>query len=139
MPLPQPQPALQTAPHARSLQQTDPEEVPRPDVITRVASFKGLKQAWTDGAAHIEVTSHLDATNFPLVEAEMNNEVFQHLLPMQLPSTRSVRVCYCPGTLYAHACTTIRCRRVRAAGHGAPWRSLAPFRVQSCCHCLDEY
>eukprot|EP00892_Ulva_mutabilis_P001147 jgi/Ulvmu1/11032/UM007_0212.1 len=75
--------------HSRGLQEVEQDQ--RKGTITTVASFKDLKKAWTDGAAHIEVTSHLDATNFPLVEAEVNNEVFQHLLPMQLPTTRSVR------------------------------------------------
>lgn len=89
---------MQGGSQARTLQQT--EGIQRRDVITKVASFRDLKKAWTDGAAHIEVTSHLDATNFPLVEAEMNNEVFQHLLPMQLASTRSVRVRLSPPTLY---------------------------------------
>ena len=81
---------LQIGSHGRYLQQDEDEDGV---VITKVSSFKDLKKAWTDGVAHIEVTSHLDATNFPLVEAEVNNEVFQHLLPMQLPTTRSVRVC----------------------------------------------
>lgn len=92
---------MQDSSHARTLQQTENDI--RSDVITKVASFKDLKKAWTDGAAHIEVTSHLDATNFPLIEAEMNNEVFQHLLPMQQPSTRSVRVCC--ASCVCRACT----------------------------------
>eukprot|EP00892_Ulva_mutabilis_P002733 jgi/Ulvmu1/12460/UM009_0112.1 len=70
---------------SRQLQQDD-EQV----IVAVVNTFQELQTAIESGAAHIQVQSHLDATSFPLIEAEINGALFKHLLPPQRGQTHSI-------------------------------------------------
>lgn len=62
-------------------------------VVSIVETMDELITALEQGAAHIELRAHLDATSFPLIPAIIRNSQFKHLLPPQLGRTRSIRVC----------------------------------------------
>jgi hypothetical protein len=63
--------------------------------VTRVSTFQELLEAWTAGAAHIELVNHMDSDGFPLIPANIKGKVFSHVLPPQKASTKTVMVCHC--------------------------------------------
>lgn len=68
--------------------------------ITVVKTFQQLLEAWTEGATHIELQGHMDSTGFPLIAAEIKGMTFNHVLPPQLESTKTIMV----------RCSALRCK-----------------------------